>query len=104
MQVINKGARYPRGQSVQRAMLVGHRMGDHKLIIKALDRAPPCFGRHVKPLVPVAFEVVSTTNLNRVRSFFLCVIHKEVLYPSSGDINRLMIMQVIVMSKCENVW
>jgi hypothetical protein len=25
-----------------------------------LSRAPPCFGRHVKPLVPVAFAVVST--------------------------------------------
>jgi hypothetical protein len=27
------------------------RMGDQNL----LSRAPPCFGRHVKPLVPVAF-------------------------------------------------
>jgi hypothetical protein len=25
-----------------------------------LTRASPCFGRHVKPLVPVAFAVVST--------------------------------------------
>jgi hypothetical protein len=25
-----------------------------------LYRAPPCFGRHVKPLVPAAFAVVST--------------------------------------------
>jgi hypothetical protein len=25
-----------------------------------LSRAPSCFGRHVKPLVPVAFVVVST--------------------------------------------
>jgi hypothetical protein len=25
-----------------------------------LSRAPPCFGRHVKPLVPAAFAVVST--------------------------------------------
>jgi hypothetical protein len=24
------------------------------------SRAPPCFGRHVKPLVPAAFAVVST--------------------------------------------
>jgi hypothetical protein len=24
-----------------------------------LSRAPPCFGRHVKPLVPAAFAVVS---------------------------------------------
>jgi hypothetical protein len=27
---------------------------------KLLSRAPPCLGRHVKPLVPVAFAVVST--------------------------------------------
>jgi hypothetical protein len=32
------------------------RKGDQNL----LSRAPPCFGRHVKPLVPVAFAVVST--------------------------------------------
>jgi hypothetical protein len=25
-----------------------------------LSRTPPCFGRHVKPLVPAAFAVVST--------------------------------------------
>jgi hypothetical protein len=25
-----------------------------------LSRAPPCFGRHVKPLVPVAFAIVIT--------------------------------------------
>jgi hypothetical protein len=31
------------------------RMGDQNL----LSRAPPCFGRHVKPLVPVAFAIVS---------------------------------------------
>jgi hypothetical protein len=28
--------------------------------INLLSRAPPCFGRHVKPLVPDAFAVVST--------------------------------------------
>jgi hypothetical protein len=27
---------------------------------KLLSRAPPCFGRHVKPLVSAAFAVVST--------------------------------------------
>jgi hypothetical protein len=31
-------------------------MGDQNL----LSRASPCFGRHVKPLVPVAFAIVST--------------------------------------------
>jgi hypothetical protein len=25
-----------------------------------ISRAPPCFSRHVKPLVPAAFAVVST--------------------------------------------
>jgi hypothetical protein len=34
----------------------GHRMGDENF----LSRAPPCCGRHVKPLVPAAFTVVST--------------------------------------------
>jgi hypothetical protein len=28
-----------------------------------LSRAPPCFGRHVKPLVPAAFAVVSNHQL-----------------------------------------
>jgi hypothetical protein len=31
-------------------------MGEKKL----LSQAPPCFGRHVKPLVPATFPVVST--------------------------------------------
>jgi hypothetical protein len=31
-------------------------MSDQKL----LSRAPPCFGKHVKLLVPVAFAIVST--------------------------------------------
>jgi hypothetical protein len=30
------------------------------LSINLLSRAPPCFGRHVKPFVPAAFAVVST--------------------------------------------
>jgi hypothetical protein len=34
---------------------VSHSMGDQNL----LSRASPCFGRHAKPLVPVAFVVVS---------------------------------------------
>jgi hypothetical protein len=36
--------------------MIRHEMGDHNL----LSRAPPCFGRHVKLLVPAAFAVVST--------------------------------------------
>jgi hypothetical protein len=38
--------------------VVCHWMGDQKF--KLLSSAPPCFGRHVKPLVPAAFVVVST--------------------------------------------
>jgi hypothetical protein len=34
------------------------RMGDRNL----LSRAPPCFGRHVKTLVPAVFVVGSTTS------------------------------------------
>jgi hypothetical protein len=60
-----------------------------------LLRALPCFGRHVNPLVLGAFAVVSThSHLARVVDygpFSLCVIHKEAC-PSSGDINRLMMM------------
>jgi hypothetical protein len=29
-------------------------------VTKILSRAPPCFGRHFKPLVPAAIAVVST--------------------------------------------
>jgi hypothetical protein len=29
-------------------------------------------------------------------SFYLCVIHKEGLYPSSGDINRLIMMKCVL--------
>jgi hypothetical protein len=36
--------------------MASHRMGDQNL----LSLAPPCFGTHVKPLVPVAFAIVST--------------------------------------------
>jgi hypothetical protein len=62
-----------------------------------LSRAPPCFGRHVKPLVPAAFTVIVPTNPHWARvvgygMFSLYVIHKEGLCPSSGDINRLMMM------------
>jgi hypothetical protein len=67
--------------------------------------APPCFGRHVKPLVSAAFAVVTPTNSHWARvvgysPFSLCVIHKEGLYPSSGDINRLMMIALITNCKC----
>ncbi|RVE50796.1 hypothetical protein evm_004545 [Chilo suppressalis] len=51
--------------------LVGHWTGDQKL----LSRAPPYFGRYVKPLVPAASAVIST--------------HQSVLGPRDGE-NRLM--------------
>jgi hypothetical protein len=47
-----------------------------------LSGAPPCFGKHVKPLVSAVFAVVSTTNPHWARGrvvdygpFSLCVIH-----------------------------
>jgi hypothetical protein len=57
-----------------------------------LSRASPCFGRHVKPLVPIAFAVVSVCY---GRGGLWPVIHKEGLCPSSGDINRLMVKMMI---------
>jgi hypothetical protein len=58
-----------------------------------LSRAPLCFGRHVKPLVPAAFAVVSTHQpALGYGPFSVCVIHKEGICPSSGDINGLMMM------------
>jgi hypothetical protein len=46
-----------------------------------LSRAPPCFGRHVKPLVPAAFAVVSThqpaLGLRGYGPLSLCAIHEE---------------------------
>jgi hypothetical protein len=63
-----------------------------------LSRAPPCFGTHVKPLIPAAFAVVSIQQSTLgprgglYSPFSLCVIHKEGLCPSSGGINRLMMM------------
>jgi hypothetical protein len=66
-----------------------------------LSQALPCFGRHVKPLVPAAFAVVSTHQPSWAcvvgyGPFFLCVIQKEGLCPSSGGINRLMMMMMIM--------
>jgi hypothetical protein len=54
----------------------------------------PCFGRHFKPLV-LHLQSLAPTNPHWAREvgyspLSLYVIHKEGLYPSSGDINRLM--------------
>jgi hypothetical protein len=71
-------------------------MGDQNLL-----RPFPCFGRHVKPLIPAAFAVVSTQQpaLGRVVGYgplSLCVIHKKGLCPSSGGINKLMMMMMMI--------
>jgi hypothetical protein len=60
-----------------------------------LSRAPPCFGRHVKPLGSAVSTVVSTHQPalgSRKGPFSLCVIHKAVL--CSRDVNRLMMISV----------
>jgi hypothetical protein len=66
---------------------------------KILSETPPCFGRHVKPLVLSAFAVVSThqpaLGPRGYGPFSLCAVHKEGLCHSSGDINRLMINKTI---------
>jgi hypothetical protein len=63
------------------------------------SRAPLCFERHVKTLAPAAFAVVSTYHWARVVGyglFSLCVTHNEGLCPSSGDINGLMMMMIVM--------
>jgi hypothetical protein len=53
---------------------------------------PPCFGRHVKPLVPAAFAVVSTCQPAlgpRGGLWPVLLMYVEGLCPSSGDINKL---------------
>jgi hypothetical protein len=60
-----------------------------------LSRARPCSERHVKPLVPALFASLAPTYSYWARvvgPFSLWVIHKEGLCPSSGDINRMMMM------------
>jgi hypothetical protein len=66
---------------------------------KLLSRASPCFERHVKPLVPATFVVISThqpTLGPRGGScpvLLMCVIHKEGVSPTSAEINRLMMIK-----------
>jgi hypothetical protein len=55
-------------------------------------RAAPCFGRHVKPLVPIVFAVVSTHQSaldphGGYGPFSLWVIHKDGLCPKRKDIS-----------------
>jgi hypothetical protein len=73
---------------------VGHWMGDQKFT----TRAPPCIGRHDKPLVPVAFTVVSTHRPALGPRGGLWPVLLTLLCPyfgkdsSSWDINGLMMM------------
>jgi hypothetical protein len=67
------------------------------VIKNLLSRAPQCFGGHVKPLVSAALAVVSThqphwARVVRYGPLSLCVIQKEGLCPSSGDINMLILI------------
>jgi hypothetical protein len=59
-----------------------------------LSRAPPCFGRHVKPLVTAGFAVVSTHPALGLHGLwpvlFMCDPYD--MCSSSGGINRLMMM------------
>jgi hypothetical protein len=77
-----------------------------------LSRAPSCFIRHVKPLVSDVFAVVSThpSALGPrgglyillfiiASTFSFWVNHKEGLCPSSRDINRLMMMIMMIIFK-----
>jgi hypothetical protein len=60
---------------------VGHWMGDKNLLF----RDPPCFGRHVKPLVLAASAAFSAHQSALGPRGVLCVMHKEGLCPSSGE-------------------
>jgi hypothetical protein len=58
-----------------------------------------CFGRHVKPS-RLHLQSLAPTNPHWVRvvgygPVTLCVIHREGLCPSSGDINQLMMMMMM---------
>jgi hypothetical protein len=62
-----------------------------------ISRSPPCYGKHIKSLVPAVFTVViahpSALGL-RGGLWPLWVSYKACLYPNSEDINRLMIMMM----------
>jgi hypothetical protein len=66
-----------------------------------LSQAPPCFGMHVKQLALLHLQSLTPTNPHWAGvvgygPFSLCVILKEGLCPSSGDIDRLMMMIVFI--------
>jgi hypothetical protein len=67
--------------------------------------APLRFGRHVKSRLHLLSLAPTNPHWARVVGygpFSLCVIHKERLYPSSEDINRLMMM--MMMTCKESLW
>jgi hypothetical protein len=56
-------------------------MGDQKSINSKIYY-PPCFGRHVKLLVPAAFAVIGThQSVQEPRGGLWAVLHKEGLCP-----------------------
>jgi hypothetical protein len=66
-----------------------------------ISREPPCVGMHVKPLVPAVFAVATNPHWARVAGyspFYLWVIHKEDLCPSSGGIKRLTMMMIYILT------
>jgi hypothetical protein len=67
---------YDRGSQ---ATFVGHRMGDQKFINSSSSVLGWSTNSHWARVVAYG-------------PFSLCVIHKDGLWPSSGDINRLMMM------------
>jgi hypothetical protein len=89
--------------------IVNERNSQNLNICQPSGLPPPCFGRHVKPLVPALFAVVSIHQYALgprgvgYGPFSLCVIHKGGLCPSSGDINRLMMMITVRCSKKLNL-
>jgi hypothetical protein len=98
-----RGALWPRGQCARRVIAEAkqHWSVIGRVTNNVLSRAPPLFGRHVKPLVPAAFAVVSThqSALGLRRGYIplsLWVIYeyKEGLCPNSGDFNRLMMLMM----------
>jgi hypothetical protein len=62
LDILGGGARYRRGQCGRRTIAEAKQLLSviGCVIKNLLSRVPPCFGGHVKPLVPAAFAVVST--------------------------------------------
>jgi hypothetical protein len=67
-----------------------------------LSRGSPFFGRHVKPLFPAEFAIVSAHQSalgprGGLWSVLLYIIYKDSLSLSSGYINRLMMMMMMIL-------